>query len=337
MREPPRLAHPAIAAALHAHYGLSVDALTFLPIGYDSDSAVYRVESAGAAYFLKLRTGSGFSVPSLAVPHHLHSRGLPHILAPLPTRDRALWAGLEDYALSLYPFVDSRTAADAGLSDLHWRALGATLKQIHDDPLTPDLLRIVRAESFTPSRRSVITDLEPALTRQAPTDPVQREMAAFWQSRQDDIRTVVDRADALARRLRQSATPRVLCHADLHTWNVLLDTAGRLWIADWDETILAPKERDLMFVMGGIGRDLVRPRETACFLQGYGDTAVDPLALTYYRYAWAVQEFGAYAEQVFLRPDLGEASQRDGLRSFEAMFEPGNIVSIAFESDSVGR
>src|SRR5436853_7829208 len=49
---------------------------------------------------------------------------------------------------------------------------------------------------------------------------------------------------------------------------------------------------------------LVGPREEELFLQGYGATTVDPLALTYYRYAWAVSDIGAFGAQVFLRPDL---------------------------------
>ena len=125
----------------------------------------------------------------------------------------------------------------------------------------------------------------------------------------------------------------VLCHADMHTWNVLLDSGGQIWLVDWDETILAPKERDLMFVIGGIGRDLVSPHETERFLQGYKNTAIDADALCYYRYAWAVQDMGAYAEEVFLAPDLSAQSRRAAARDFMSLFEPGNIVSIARESD----
>jgi hypothetical protein len=117
--------------------------------------------------------------------------------------------------------------------------------------------------------------------------------------------------------------------------NVLLDRDQQLWIVDWDETILALKERDLMFVVGGIGRDLVSPHETTCFSQGYGDTTIDPHALVYYRYAWAVQDMAAYGERVFFSPNLGEETRRDALRGFMNMFEPGNIVAIAFESDSI--
>ena len=334
MREPLKLADETIIAALHAHYAMSITSLTFLPLGADSGSAAYRVRTAeGATYFLKVRTGAGFSLPSLVAPRYFHDRGVPHIVAPLPTSAGALWVGAADFALSLYPFINGRMGADGGLSEQHWRALGATLKQIHADPLTPELRQIVPREAFIPSRRSVMADLEAAIAGQVFASPEERELAAFWHARRDEIYRLVERADALGDHLRQVSAPAVLCHADLHTWNVLLDTAGELWLVDWDETILALKERDLMFVVGGIGRDLVSPRETACFLQGYGDAVIDPCALTYYRYAWAVQDMAAYGEQVFFMPDLGAETRRDAVRVFMSMFEPGNIVALAFASD----
>jgi spectinomycin phosphotransferase len=334
MREPLKLADPAIIAALHAHYAISITTLTFLPLGDDSGSAAYSVQTAdGATYFLKVRTGAGFSLPSLVAPRYFHDQGVPHVVAPLPTNAGALWVGVNDFALSLYPFIDGRMGADVGLSEQHWRALGATLKQIHNDPLTPELKQIIPREAFIPNRRSVMTDLEAAIARQAFASPQERELAAFWRSRRDEIHRLVGRADALGSHLRQVSAPLVLCHADLHTWNVLLDTAGQLWLVDWDETILALKERDLMFVVGGIGRDLVSLRETACFLEGYGDTVIDPIALTYYRYAWAVQDMAAYAERVFFMPDLGTETRREAVHGFISLFEPGNIVALAFALD----
>jgi spectinomycin phosphotransferase len=336
MREPPKLAESTLIEALHTHHGLSVTMLTFLPLGADSASAVYRVEADdGSAYLLKARTGEGFSIPSLAIPHYLSNQGLDHIAAPLPTVTQALWVSLDGFALSLYPFIEGCTGTEAGLSELHWQALGATLGQIHTSQLTPELERIVRRESYVPSRRDVIGELANAIARQDLINPAERELAAFWRARRDKIDTLVERADALGGRLRETSLSSVLCHADLHTWNVLLDTAGQMWIVDWDETVLAPKERDLMFVIGGIGRGLVSPYETAWFFEGYGETTIDPLALVYYRYAWAVQDMAAYGERVFFLSDLGEESRRDAVRGFIDLFEPGNIVDIALGSDSI--
>jgi spectinomycin phosphotransferase len=111
---------------------------------------------------------------------------------------------------------------------------------------------------------------------------------------------------------------------------VLVDADGQPWIVDWDEAVLAPRERDLMFVVGGgIGHDLVRPSDTDRFFQGYGQASIDPRLLAYYRCAWAVQDIAAYAEQVLLAPGLGEASRRAAAEGFMDLFVPGGIVDVA--------
>jgi hypothetical protein len=66
MREPLKLAEQTILAALQTHFPISISALTFLPIGPDSDSTAYCVQADnGGVYFLKIRAGKGFSPPSL--------------------------------------------------------------------------------------------------------------------------------------------------------------------------------------------------------------------------------------------------------------------------------
>jgi len=104
----------------------------------------------------------------------------------------------------------------------------------------------------------------------------------------------------------------------------LIDAAGELWVVDWDGAVLAPKERDLMFVVGGISARLVTPRTTEEFFEGYGETTVDALALAYYRHAWAIQDIGGYAERALRGYEPDEAA-----RIFAGLFQPGEIVAIA--------
>jgi spectinomycin phosphotransferase len=155
------------------------------------------------------------------------------------------------------------------------------------------------------------------------------ELATFWQARREVIDALVAAADRLGRRAAGSPSPPVLCHADLHTWNVLVDTDQRLWIMDWDEAVLAPRERDLMFVVGGIGHGLVGLSDTEHFLEGYGHTSIDPDLLAYYRHAWAVQDIAAYGEQALLTPGAGAATRQAAVDGFKDLFEPGNIVELA--------
>jgi spectinomycin phosphotransferase len=225
-----------------------------------------------------------------------------------------------------------------GMADRQWIEYGRLLQQVHRTVLPPDLARIMQRESFTPAGSGAVRRLDAHIGERAYADPAAGALATFWQARRAEIRALLERAEDLGQRLARAAPAFVLCHADVHTANVLLDADQRVWIADWDETILAPVERDLMFVVGGISSDLVGPREEALFFrgygQGYGVSTVDPLALAYYRYAWAVGDIGAYGEEVFCRPDLGPISRRAAVDQFSRLFAPGNIVTLAFATDA---
>lgn len=335
MREPPvDLPDEALRAGLRTNYGLAVTDLTFLPLGHDSSAWVYRVRTAdNTTYFLKVRTRLT-NAPSLLVPRYLREQGVAQVIAPLPTITQTLWAEVDGYAIILYPFVAGTTGKDQGMAPRQWVAYGALLRRIHATALAPDLVQLMPRETYVPAGAGLVRELEAQLGGRTVADPAAQALATFWHERWDDIHRLVARAEELGRRLAQRAPACVLCHADFHTANVLLDAGGQVWIVDWDDTVLAPKERDLMFVLGGgISRALVGPRAEELFVQGYGATTVDALALAYYRYAWAVSDIGAYGAQVVLRPDLGVVSRREAVGRFLSLFRPGNIVALAFASD----
>jgi spectinomycin phosphotransferase len=93
--------------------------------------------------------------------------------------------------------------------------------------------------------------------------------------------------------------------------------------------MLAPKERDLMFIRDGV---TIQTHTEACFFAGYGDVTIDPVALAYYRYEWVVQEFGDYGERVFLAESGGE-TKADSVRGFRQLFDPGDVVEVAYAAD----
>ncbi|MGH2346383.1 MAG: phosphotransferase enzyme family protein [Chloroflexota bacterium] len=334
MREPPtNLSDEILRASLRADYGIAAADLAFLSLGHDSSAWVYRARTADdTSYFLKVRTRV-VNEPGLLVPRYLHDHGIARVAAPLPTTAGTPWTRVADYVLILYPFIAGTTGMERGLSDRQWIDYGALLRQIHAAALPPDLARVPARESFVPGGAGAVRKLDAHIADQEFDDPAARALAAFWRARRADIRTLLNGAEDLGRRLAQTKPPLVLCHADIHTANVLVDTEGQVWIVDWDETILAPCERDLMFVVGGIIGGLVGPRREELFFQGYGAATVDPLALAYYRYAWAVGDIGAFGEEVFFRPDLGPITRQAAVELFMSLFMPGNIVELAFAWD----
>ena len=122
----------------------------------------------------------------------------------------------------------------------------------------------------------------------------------------------------------------MLCHADIHTANLLVDPDGALHIVDWDGVMLAPKERDLMFVTA---RAKIQSPPEQAFFAGYGNITIDPVAFAYYRYEWVVQELADYGRRILLMEDMSEATRAEALAGFQELFAPGDVVDVAYGTE----
>jgi spectinomycin phosphotransferase len=335
MLEPPHdLTADAIARALETGYGIRVAEVDFLPIGNDPASWAYRVGTAsGRDWFLKVRAGA---MPGAVVPALLHRQGVPNVLAPLPASSGAPAVALGRFTLALYPMLDAVPGGETGLSAAQWRQLGAVVERVHTLPVPAELGRLLGRERFRPQRRDLLPELDALLASPDPGDPLALELADLWHAKDEVIHALAERADRQGPWLARAGFPKVLCHADLHTFNVLVDADQQIWLVDWDETVLAPRERDLMFVVGGIREDLVSPEDTRSFFQGYGEARIDPVLLAYYRCAWALQDIATTTEEALLSPHLGEVSRRKAVDGFKSLFEPGSIVDLASRSVPAG-
>jgi len=335
MLEKPHLPDDKFIAALHTDYGIAVTSLDFLPIGNDSSAWVYRVGTVdGQIYFLKVKSGAVYP-PSVIVPRYLLEQGMSQVVAPLPTQIQTMWASVDDFALLLYPFIAGDNGMAVGLSDQQWIDYGAVLRQLHATNLSPALLAQLPQETFIPNPKwcGIVKALLAATPKGQ--DVLEEELAAFWRTKQAEISKIVARTEALGRLLQQQRMPFVLCHADIHTANLILDPAGQLFVVDWDQPILAPKERDLMFVVGAaLGGFVVDGAAERLFFQGYGQVEINWLALAYYRYEWVVQDMGDYAERVFLMENIGEETKRAAVQKLMAMFAPGDVVDVAYQAEA---
>src|SRR5918998_1584235 len=138
MRDDPGLDLDTIAACLDAEYGLRVSAITFLPLGYDLNAAVYKVIAEdGRAYFLKVRFRP-VQESGLLVPWTLSNRGIRNVLAPLQTRSSELWCSCDRRNLILYPFIAGANAMSVGMTDEQWRGFGSTLQAVHSSGLAEE-------------------------------------------------------------------------------------------------------------------------------------------------------------------------------------------------------
>ena len=333
MLEKPPLEDEKIIASLGNSYCLTVTQLEFLPLGHDSYAGVYRVHGNGQTYFLKVKRDTVDEL-SVSLPRYLKEQGIEQVVAPLPTITQELWGRVEDFSLILYPFIEGKSGMALGLSDSQWIKFGAVLKQLHTIRLSPELENRMAKETFVPHPQwsAVAKQLQASIVNQTYHNPSEKELAAFWKDKHPEIGRSIDRTEQLGRRLRDKSLDFVVCHADIHTNNLLIDSQGRLFIVDWDQPILSPRERDLMFVM--VGGYVPSEREEALFFQGYGKAELDPLALVYYRYARVVEDIGSFGEQVFLT-DASLETKQDSVAKCMSLFAPHSIVEAAYRTDQL--
>ena len=328
MLTPPALDPETIAACLREHYAVHLVATTFLPLGADAHTYVFRVDTAGGEpYFLKLRDGN-FDEIAVAVPAFLRAQGIRRAMAPLATSDDRLALRAHGFDWMLYPFMEGRNGWQTPLSQAKWVALGETMRAIHGSSPAPVLRQRVPHETYDARFRDGVRLFDQDVERRVYDDPTARHFVDFWIARRGQIHTVVDRAHELAHELQEHPRDLVLCHTDLHAGNILIGAAGDFAIVDWDEPRMAPRERDLMFVGGGFFGDSDPDEEAARFYSGYGPVEIDRHVLAYYRYERIVMDFYAYAHEV-LDLERSAADRAEGLRQFTGQFLPGEVIEFA--------
>ncbi len=95
-----------------------------------------------------------------------------------------------------------------------------------------------------------------------------------------------------------------------------------MFVIDWDEVMLAPKERDFIFI---------REPPADAFWEGYGGIEIDWTALTYYLWERVVQEVIACAGDVYFRDDLAEESKADLVQLFnDTLAEEGSTIKATY-------
>jgi spectinomycin phosphotransferase len=326
MREPPRIAEEDLRASLQDQYDLSPITLTFRPLGHDYDAGIYRVESGqGTAYALKV-TSRPLYEPRCLVPRYLNGQGIASAVAPIPNRSSALWISLSDWTVIVYPWISGESSL-TGITDEQWKQVGSIFQRIHQVMLPPGGFASLRKETFDPTEYVRWVRAFETQHAHAPGGGAsQRALRSSWAANRPTIHTVVTSLETLAAVLQSRPSPYVICHADLHARNLIRDRAGQVFVIDWDGVMLAPKERDFIFV---------RPPYADAFFQGYGQAEIDWVALTYFLWERVIQDLIECTRNVCFRDDWGEDSRAEAVQLLDVILaEDTGHIDAAYQAST---
>lgn len=332
MKEKPSLSDSLIIDCLKTDYGIEVHALTFLPCGADINASLYKAQAPDLkSYFVKLKLGNNHDI-GVAIVELLHNAGIQEIIAPIKTIDGQNTQRIQEFTLIVHPFIEGQDGFSRDLTTNQWIKLGKALRQIHAIPVPPSIQNRVRREVYSPKWREAVRLLYSHIEAGPTGDEIAFKLGKFMKENLLTIRRLVDRAEQLAQKIQSQSPQFVLCHSDIHGGNVLLDGNDTIYIVDWDDPVMAPKERDLMFIGGGVANVWNRPREEKLFYKGYGTTEINSTILAYYRNERIVEDIAIYGQALLLTTSGGE-DRPEMYSQFMAMFEPQGVVDIAFKTD----
>jgi spectinomycin phosphotransferase len=323
---------------LTKHYQLNVETLTLLNVGADQNASVYKAQTQGrSAYFVKIKQGYGHDL-AIDIVEFLHALGVQDVILPLKTIEGEPSVRIDGYTLIVYPFIQGEDGFSRALTDEQWVGLGKTLSRVHDLDVPASIAQRLRIETYSSIWRESLRSFYPRIEGIPVGDEVALKLLEMMRENSAVVHQLVNQAEELANTLRNEPTKFVLCHSDIHGGNVLIEQHNRIYIVDWDparHTIMAPKERDLMFIGGGVGNAWNQPREESLFYEGYGTTKIDKRILAYYRNERVVEDMAEYCQHLLLTTEGG--NNRDEMfKHFKGMFGPRGVVDIALETyDSI--
>jgi len=332
MIEKSPLSEQRIIDCLKINYGIEVTTLTFLPLGADMQASVYKAQTHNqSSYFVKLKRGHHHDI-SASIIAQLCKAGIQQIIPIVKTIHGQATQRIDDFTLTVSPFVDGRDGFSRDLTDDQWYTLGKVMRQIHEINLPLSIQAKIRRESYSPKWRQAVRSLYPLVESEPSGDAVAVNLLTFMKKHMAVIHQLVDRADQLAQEAQDQSSQFMLCHSDLHGGNVLIDENDSIYIVDWDDPIIAPKERDLMFIGGGVANLWNKSHEKELFYKGYGKTEVNMTLLAYYRHERIVEDIAEYGQQLLLTME-GGLDRIKWYKEFIAQFDPQGVVEIAFKTD----
>jgi spectinomycin phosphotransferase len=274
-------------------FGLELVELSPVAHGADVAAQVWEAATTTNRYAVKW-SGAGTDTGH-QVAAFLADSGIPGVPELIRTTEGGLWSYHGKKRLTITPWIDGVRAAERGLTTDQWTEYGVLLQRVHSAEPPPRLHAALPRHSHIDARVPAVAE-KLQVRLEAPEDDVEEELAAVWKQYEATI------AHLLTARPPEPDGPRVVCHGDPHLGNVLVD--GGLHLIDWDDVILAPREQDLMFMLGGMG-DVgpTTPEQLQALLTGYGPHTLDEDAVRHYRHVRAREDVVMWSHQAITGPD----------------------------------
>ena len=233
-------------------YGLSINKVERLNLGFDANTMVFKFSTfEQKQYFLKIRLKS-FSKSCIDIPYWLSNNvGIKNVIDPIKTLNNELYFTNSSTFFMLYPYINGKSGWDVSLTEEHFFKFGNLLKKLHSENIPSKHLENIYKDEYNHDFVKIVNEYLRNKNRKTYNDPIIIKFLEALEIYQKEIKEIINFLENIVNEI--CLTNVCICHGDIHAGNLLI-TQSELYIVDWDTIVLAPKEKDLMYIGGGISK-----------------------------------------------------------------------------------
>ena len=319
-----------IQKIIHKEYGFSIANIEKLNSGFDANTMVFKVSSTEQKeYFIKIRSRY-FSESCINVPFWLSKEaGLANIIEPIETMDKKLYVKKSSSYIMMYPYINGKSGWNVTLTKEQFIEFGRFMYKLHSVKPPNDYLKTIPMDKY--NRKHIETVKKYLKNHKSPlhNDSIIMDFSTALETNQSAINEIIC---YLENTVNETSREKIcLCHGDINAGNLLF-SENDLYIVDWDTLVLASKEKDLMYIGGGIGNKWNNNDDIEYFYKGYGkEIEIDKNLIKYHRCKRIIQDKFYFVKEI---NDLKYGNERKNnvLRVFKSLFEPKNVVEMALKT-----
>ncbi|HOB19157.1 MAG TPA: phosphotransferase [Candidatus Atribacteria bacterium] len=287
---------------VNRHYTIDAASITPAPRGYAADT--YYLSSRECDYFLKI-TSRVHRYPlfmnGLRVVDALTRSGIDFIPRVIPAADGSLYLKKENGVYAIFEKINAVQTYEFDMKDA-FEKLAAIYKASAQFPDKSSFLSETFHDGF-------IETYEKQLSHFFSSDYKYKEAEAardILMPYASDLKSLPDEARAAVAASRSQKAPYYLTHSDF-PGNIMVDSLGRQYMIDFDESLFGPLERDGWMIS-------VRENEESriwdqVMRQSFNDYAVNENFIRYYVYERFMVDLRDFLNDLCANPDAGYRSK----------------------------
>ncbi|WUJ71579.1 aminoglycoside phosphotransferase family protein [Kribbella soli] len=314
--EPTEIPCDLVARILKEHWGFAAVEVVYAAVGFGSYHWIASGTDGPRWFVTADRVGSSGGqtiAAAMNATRELAGRGYEFVVPALPDRSGALVREvLPGWTLMALPYLQGWSTPDGDWNDPAEREqIARILGRLHT-AAAPEALQ--RWDFAIPDRDALLAtlgDLDQPWTAGPYAEPTRLRLAGA----RSYVYERLEYYDALVREVEASDDPWVVTHGEPHSANVVRTVDGEMRLVDWETVRLAPRERDLVGVLGGSAAALPAYQSEA------GPVSPHPAAMELFDLRWPLAEIASYV-QLFRQPHVESEDTKESWREL-TVYLPG--------------